>query len=366
MAAFTRWTRRSVLSTLPGLALALTACQRQATEATDQPPDSPSEAGSQAAAPSSISLNGAGASFPQILYQRWFTEYNTLYPQIQVNYQSVGSAAGVQQFLANTVDFAASDIALTDDEIAAVSQGAVMLPMTAGSVVIVYNLGDIASGLKLSRSVYTDIFLGKITQWNDPQIATLNPDLNLPNLPITLIHRSDGSGTTATLTRHLSAISSEWQEQVGSGVSVSWPAGVGAKGNEGVSAQVQLVPGVIAYVEFAYAKELDLSVAALENQAGAYTLPTLETSEVALSEVDLPENLRAFVSDPSSPDAYPIVTYTWILVYRTYADPAKAKTLKQVLNWALTEGQSFSQDLGYLPLPPDVVTRTQAALDSIT
>ncbi|MDX2272036.1 MAG: phosphate ABC transporter substrate-binding protein PstS [Cyanobacteriota bacterium] len=355
--------RRTVLTGLTSmLSLGWISCERRA------PSPFPSTTGSQSSkSPEQpiIAITGAGATFPALLYQRWFVDFNQINPSIQVNYQAVGTAAGIRQFIDNTTDFGASDIAMTDPEMAQVKQGALLIPMTAGSVVVCYNLPGISSGLKLSRSLLAEIFLGKITQWRDPKIAELNPDLSLPDLPIVVVYRADGSGTTATFTKHLSAINAAWKEQVGSGVVVNWPTGAGAKGNEGVSAQVQLAEGVIAYVEYVYAKELDLSMAALENQAGNYILPTPESALSALNEVKLPENLRAFVDDPTGSTAFPIVTYTWILAYRRYEDPNKAEALKQVLLWALTDGQNRSPDLGYLPLPIDVANRAKAVVEQI-
>lgn len=316
------------------------------------------------AAQSSVFLTGAGATFPIFIYQRWFQEYSQSHPDVQVNYQPIGSAAGIQQMVSETVDFGGSDIAMTDEEMSKVERGVVLIPMTSGSVAIAYNLPGI-EGLKLSRAVYADIFLGKIKHWNDPKIANLNPNLNLPNLPITLVHRSDGSGTTAVLTKHLSAISSEWETKVGSGLSVSWPAGVGIKSNAGVSAQIQQAEGTIGYVEYSFAQQLDLATAALENHAGNYIQPSLEATAKALDNLTLPVNLRAFVTDPERPGAYPIVTYSWILAYKSYEDPSKAKALQEVILWALTDGQQYSEKLGYVPLSETVAAKAKAAAQMI-
>lgn len=329
-----------------------------------QPP-SPQSGSQTSGTGESVFLNGTGATFPLFLYQRWFSEYNQAHPNVQINYQPVGSAAGIQQVIAGTVDFGASDIAMSDEEMAQVEQGVVLLPMTAGSIAITYNLPGVGSGLKLSREAYTEIFLGKISQWNDPKIAELNPDLSLPKQPISLVHRSDGSGTTAAFTAHLSDISDDWQKTVGSGLSVQWPAGVGIKSNAGVSAQIQQAEGTIGYVEYSYAQQLGLATAALENQAGEYVLPTLEATASALSQVEMPEDLRTFITDPDGADAYPIVTYSWLLAYQTYADANKAEALKSVIQWALMEGQSFSEELGYVPLPKDVAEKAMAAAEQI-
>ncbi|AFZ33741.1 phosphate ABC transporter substrate-binding protein, PhoT family [Stanieria cyanosphaera PCC 7437] len=311
----------------------------------------------------SVSLVGAGASFPAPLYQLWFSEYNKQNPNVQVSYQSVGSGAGVEQFTQGTVDFGASDVAMDDEEIAQVEQGVVLLPMTAGSIVLAYNLPDVQD-LKLSRQVYTDILLGNITQWNDPAIAQINPGVQLPDETITVVYRSDGSGTTGVFTKHLSAISPEWQEKVGEGKTVEWPTGVGAKGNEGVTAQILQTEGSIGYIEYGYAKQQDIPVASLENKAGNYVAPTPESAQASLSAVTLPENLRAFISDPEGADSYPIVTYTWILAYEEY-DATKGNAFKELINWSLTEGQAYSEELGYIPLPDNVVQKVQASLDTI-
>lgn len=314
-----------------------------------------------------VTLTGAGASFPAPLYQTWFTELNKKYPSLQVNYQSVGSGAGVEQFTKGTVDFGASDVAMKDEEIAKIpaDKGVMMLPVTAGSIVLAYNVPDVED-LKLPRAVYTDILLGKIKTWNDPAIAKANPDAKLPNLPITVIHRADGSGTTGVFTKHLSAISPEWKEKVGDGKSVKWPVGVGGKGNEGVTAQIQQTQGAIGYVEYGYAKQSGLKTAALENKSGKFITANEESASKTLEAVTLPENLRAFISDPEGADSYPIVTYTWLLAYKKYPDAAKAKAMEAAIEYALTDGQKLAGELGYVPLPANVVSKVAAAADAIS
>lgn len=347
--------RKVFLAPLLALTLGLTACGGTQTS-------TPSEG--EKTGGKSVSLTGAGASFPAPLYQRWFSEYNNKNPQIKVSYQSVGSGAGVEQFTQGTVDFGASDVAMKDEEIAAVERGVALLPMTAGSIVLAYNLPDVPE-LKLSRQVYVDILMGKIKKWNDPAIASLNPDAKLPDNSITVVHRSDGSGTTGVFTKHLSAISSEWSEKVGSGKTVEWPTGVGAKGNEGVTAQILQSEGSLGYIEYGYAKQQGIPTATLENKAGNYIAPTDESAADALSAATLPENLRAFVTDPEGDASYPIVTYTWILAYQNYDDPAKLQAFKDVVNWSLTDGQAFAGELGYIPLPANVVEKVQSKLDTI-
>lgn len=356
--------RRIVMSRFVGvmmaIALWIVACQPQA-DVTDNPAE-PSSALAQAEL---VRLNGTGASFPFLLYQQWFTEYNQQHPNVQINYQPTGSEVGIQQIISGTIDFGASDTAMDEDDMAQVNQGVVLLPMTAGSVAIAYNLPGIDSGLNLPRAVYAKIFSGEITNWSDPAIASANPDITLPDLPIILVHRSDGSGTTAALTRHLSTISPEWEESVGFGLSVAWPTGVAIKSNAGVSAQIQQAEGAIGYVEYSYAQQLGMAVAALENQAGNYVMPNVESTENALSTIDLSESLVAFNPDPDHPAAYPIATYTWIMAYQQYEDAAKAETLRNVLQWCATEGQQFSESLGYVPLSDDVVSRVVEAIAQI-
>ena len=348
--------KKALLAPVLALSLGLTACGGSDTNN--------ASSGEGVAGGKSVSLTGAGASFPAPIYQRWFSEYNKENPNVQVSYQSVGSGAGVEQFIQQTVDFGASDVAMKDEEIQQVERGVAMLPMTAGSIVLAYNLPDVPE-LRLSRDVYTNILLGNITNWNDPAIAELNPDANLPDSNITVIHRADGSGTTGVFTKHLSAISPEWTEQVGEGKTVEWPVGVAAKGNEGVTAQIQQTEGSLGYIEYGYAKQQDIPTASLENKSGNYVAPSSESASDALGAATLPDNLRAFVSDPEGENSYPIVTYTWLLAYENYDDPQKLEALKDVINWSLTEGQNYAGELGYIPLPENVVEKVQAKLDTI-
>lgn len=313
-----------------------------------------------------VSLIGAGASFPAPLYQRWFSVYNQQNPNVRISYQSIGSGAGVEQFIQGTVDFGASDVAITDKQADLVERGVITLPMTAGSIVLAYNLPNVETGLRLPRAVYTDIFLGKIKNWNNPRIAVANPGVNLPNLPIRVVHRSDGSGTTSVFTQHLSAISPEWKREVGSAKTVEWAVGIGAKGNEGVTAQIKQAQGTIGYVEYGYATQNNVPMAALENKAGNYIKPTPESAARTLEAVELPaNNLIAFITDPAGEQSYPIVTYTWLLTYDQYQDPNKAQVLENFVDWALTEGQKYSAELGYIPLPPKVVIKVQSAAEKI-
>jgi phosphate transport system substrate-binding protein len=312
-----------------------------------------------------VSLVGAGASFPAPLYQRWFQEVSTGTQNLQVDYQSVGSGAGIERFTQGLVDFGASDVAMSDDEIAAVEGGVNLLPMTAGSIVLTYNLPEVPE-LNLSRDVYVDILLGNIANWNDQRIAADNPDVTLPDVPITVVYRSDGSGTTGVFTKHLSAISEDWNSSVGEGKTIQWPVGVGAPKNDGVTAQVQQTPGAIGYVEYGFANSAGLPMASLQNQAGNFIKPSAEAASATLDAVVLPENLRAFITDPEGDQSYPIVTYTWLLTYDSYDDPEKAKALEATIEYALTQGQTLSGELGYIPLPPSVVQKVAAEADKIS
>lgn len=311
-----------------------------------------------------VKLQGAGASFPAPLYNKWFKEYNSMHPNVQIDYQSVGSGSGVKNFINQTVDFAASDAAMKESEIAQVERGVVLLPMTAGSIVLAYNLEGVDE-LKLSREAYTGIFLGKVTKWNDPLIADNNRGLDLPDSAINVIVRADSSGTTYVFTKHLSEISEEFAESPGTNKMPNWSVGTKSKGNEGITASIMTTPGSIGYIEFGYAEGQGLSMATLENKAGSFIQPSIESAQAALAAVDMPENLIAWLPDPEGENSYPIVTFTWLLAYGTYEDEAKYQALVDVINYALTEGQEFSTQLGYIPLPEEVVTKVQTAVEQI-
>lgn len=359
---------------LVALAASLAACGGGTPTATSSPADTgaSSAASPDAASPftENVAVTGAGASFPAPLYQRWFQDLNKKIPQLQVNYQSVGSGAGIEQFTKGTVDFGASDTAMKDDAIAKVpaEKGVILLPMTAGSIVFAYNVEGVNTGLKLTREVYVGIASGEITKWNDPKIVAANPGVTLPDLAITFIHRSDGSGTTGVFTKHLAAISPEWKAAIGEGNTVQWPAGafVGAKGNEGITAQIQQTPGAIGYIEYGYAKTNKLNFAQLENKAKEFVEANDETVGKTLASVNLPENLIAFISDPEGPGVYPIASYTWLLVPAKVADPTKAKALEVLIEYGLNEGQEIASELGYIPLPKSVRERVVAAADKLS
>ena len=326
----------------------------------------PAAAGVGIARAADVTLQGTGATFPAPLYQRWFAEFNKMHPEVQINYQALGSGAGVKQFQEGLINFGASDAAMTDEEIAAVKDGVVLLPMTAGSIVLAYNLPEAPAELRLSREAYAGIFLGTITSWNDPKIASANPGATLPDTKITPVTRSDGSGTTFVFTQHLSAISDAWKNGPGTGKSVNFPVGVGGKGNPGVTALIKQTPGAIGYVEYGYAKQTRMPMATLQNKSGAYVKVNAESEKAALASVELPPDLRAWIPDPGAPAAYPIVTYTWLLCYKKYPDAKIGDALKAVVRYGLSDGQKFSEELGYIALPENVVTAVSKALDQIS
>lgn len=354
------------------LAISLAACGGQ-TPSDKNATGSPSADTAPAAGSDKLALNqnvrilGAGATFPAPLYQRWFADLGKKYPKIQINYQGNGSGAGVEQFTKGIVDFGASDVAMKDDEIQKVGdKGVVLLPMTAGSIVLAYNLPQVTGELKLPRQAYADIFLGKIKKWNDPAIAKANPGVNLPDKNITAVYRSDGSGTTGVFTKHLSAISPEWKSKVGEGKTVQWPTGTGAPKNDGVAAQIKATEGAIGYVEYGYASKNSLKFASLENKSGKFVAPNEQSGAKTLEAVQLPPDLRAFISDPEGAESYPIVTYTWMLIHKKYSDPEKAKAIEAMIEYGLTDGQKVSSELGYVPLPKKVVDQVAAAADGIS
>jgi len=320
--------------------------------------------GATSAALAVTQITGAGASFPAPLYQRWAQEFYKANPDIQVNYQSVGSGAGIKQFIVGTVNFGASDAAMTDEEIAQASQGAVMIPATAGSIVVAYNLPGLPN-VKLSREAYVGIFLGKVTKWNDPIIAVANPGMDLPDMDVVVCTRSDGSGTTFVFTKHLAAISPDFDKEVGEGKAVTWPTGVAGKGNEGVTALIKQSPGAVGYVEFGYAKNNGLEMAMLENKSGEFVSPTDESAAATLASVTLPENLRVWPSDPEGKGNYPIVTFTWLLVYGEYSDAVIKDAVVKFVTFGLTDGQKFASDLGYVSLPESVIAKAKAALATV-
>jgi phosphate transport system substrate-binding protein len=313
----------------------------------------------------STTINGSGATFPAPLYLRWASDFRKTNPDVTVNYQGVGSGAGVKDFVAGLTDFGASDVAMSDAEIAEAKGNVLMIPATAGTVVLAYNIPGVQTGVKFSRAAYVGIFLGNVKSWDDPIIASENPTIKLPHLPITVVARSDGSGTTAIFTGHLSAISSDFASDVGDGKSVTWPVGVAGKGNDGVTALIKQTPGAIGYVEFGYALHNGLPMASLQNKAGNFIAPTLQSGASTLASVKLPGSFRAFITDPEGANDYPIASFSWLLIRKKYADPVRASAVKAFVNYGLTTGQGVAPELGYISLPDSVVKTVQAALESV-
>jgi phosphate transport system substrate-binding protein len=322
-----------------------------------------------------VKLIGSGASFPFPIYSKWFKDFSKQNKGVRVDYQAKGSGAGIQDFINNTVDFAASDAAMKESEMEKVEAGVVLLPMTAGEVVLAYNLKGVKA-LKLPRDVYPAIFMGQITQWNDPKIAAANPGVKLPDRPITVVTRSDSSGTTYVFTKHLAAINEEFANTVGTGKTVQWPTSdkfIKAPKNDGITAQVKQNPGSIGYIEYGYAKLTRATAAMLENKSGKFIAPGAESGAAALASAEFPEgnlpgsdvpNLIAWVSDPAAADAYPIATFTWMLFYREQADD-KAKVLRDLVEYCLTEGQKSADKMGYIPLPEEVIGKVRDAAQFI-
>jgi len=307
-----------------------------------------------------IRIQGAGATFPAPLYSKWFRDYSGAHGNVQIDYQSVGSGSGVKNFIEKTVDFGASDAAMTPEEIAQVPQGVVLLPMTAGSIVLAYNLEGVPA-LKLSRETYSGIFLGKISRWNDPAILADNAGVALPDQPINVVVRADSSGTTFVFTQHLSAISPEFAASPGTNKMPNWPAGTRSKGNEGVTASIMTTPGAIGYVEYGYATGTKLPMASLENSSGNFVAPSLASAQAALATAVLPDDLVVWLPDPAGEGSYPIVSYTWLLCYKSYDDAGKSAALRDVIDYCLGQGQTESESLGYIPLPENVVVKVRAA-----
>ena len=315
-----------------------------------------------------IDITGAGATFPYPLYSKWMHAYHKKHPNIRINYQSIGSGGGIRQITANTVDFGASDAPMKPAEMAKAGGKLVHVPMTVGAVAIVYNVKGVKSGLKLDQDTLAAIFLGDIKMWNDAKIAALNPDVSLPKLAITPTSRSDGSGTTAVFTDYLSKISPVWKDKVGQGKSVKFPAGLGAKGNEGVAGQIKTTPGTVGYVELAYAVQAKLSFAHLRNADGKFVAPSLEGTSAAAAGAmaTMPADYRVSITNATGPTTYPIASFTYILVYRDMKNTKKAKALVKFLWWAVHEGQAMGPPLHYAKLPPPLVLKIEATLRSLT
>jgi phosphate transport system substrate-binding protein len=312
-------------------------------------------------------INGAGATFPYPIYSKWFDEFRKKYPDAAINYQSIGSGGGIRQLLEGTVDFGATDGPMTEEQLGEAKTPILHLPTVLGAVVATYNVPGVEK-LKLTPEALAGIFLGKVQMWNDPPIAKENPGVNLPAAAIVPVHRSDGSGTSFVFTDYLSKVSPEWEKTVGRGTSVNWPVGIGGKGNEGVTGLVKQTPNSIGYVELVYALQNKLQYGDLRNQAGRYVAPTLEsvTAAASAAAAKMPEDFRVSITDPASPDAYPISSFTWLLIPTKIPDKDKGAAIKSFLSWMLTDGQAMAAPLNYAPLPPAVVEMEKRALDRIT
>jgi phosphate transport system substrate-binding protein len=311
-----------------------------------------------------VKVQGAGASFPAPLYSKWFKAYSSTHDGVQIDYQSVGSGSGVKAVIDKTVDFGASDAAMSTEEIAQVPGGVQLLPMTAGNIVITYNLEGVKD-LKLSRKAYTGIFLGTVTKWSDPLIAASNKDAKLPDEPINVVVRADSSGTTFVFTKHLSTVSPEFAKSPGVNKMPNWPVGTRSKGNEGVTASIKTTPGSIGYIEYGYAKSQSLAMATLENKTGEFVAPSTESGQAALAAAPMPEDMIVWASDPEGKGAYPIVTYTWLILYRQYPDKGKLDIIQDLVKYAMSDGQKDSEALGYIPLPSAVADKVRAAVQTV-
>lgn len=309
-------------------------------------------------------INGAGATFPYPIYSKWFDEYAKVDPSVRFNYQSIGSGGGQKQILAQTVDFGASDGPMSDENLAKAKTKLLHIPTVAGADVLTYNIpGD--PKLKMDAQTIVDIFMGKITKWNDKAIAAQNPDAKLPDSNIIVVHRSDGSGTTYIWVDYLSSVSKEWETQVGRGTSVKWPVGLGGKGNEGVSGLVRQTPGAVGYVELIYAIQNKMPYADVKNSAGNYISPSLESVSAALDSAKIPDDFRFSMVNPQGEKAYPIAGCTWLLIYEQQKDAEKGKKLVEFLNWALTKGEAMASSLDYAPLPTSVQSRVLERIKTI-
>jgi phosphate transport system substrate-binding protein len=319
-----------------------------------------------ASANAAEALNGAGATFPYPLYSKWFSEYRKVDPSVEINYQSIGSGGGIRQLLDKTVDFGASDAPMTDQQLAKSATPILHVPTVLGAVVVTYNLPGITKQLQLTSDVIADAFLGKITQWNDPRIQKLNAGVTLPNTAIMIVHRSDGSGTTAVFTDYLSKVSPEWKQKAGAGTSVKWPSGLGGKGNEGVTGLVKQSPGALAYTELTYAESNGLPTAMIKNKAGAFVAANTKsvTAAAASAVKNMPKDFRVSLTDAEGKEAYPISSFTYLLVYGKM-DAAKGAKITQFMNWAIGEGQKMATPLNYAPLPKGLIPAIKARISEV-
>ncbi len=311
-------------------------------------------------------LNGAGATFPYPMYSKWFSEYNKLHPDVQINYQSIGSGGGIRQVLNGTVDFGASDGPMSDEQLAQSKTKILHIPTVLGAVVPAYNVPGVGGEVKFTPEALAGIYLGKIQNWNDPAIAKVNPGVSFPNQPIIVIYRSDGSGTTFIFTDYLSKISKDWSNTVGKGTSVKWPGGMGGKGNEGVAGQVRQLSGSIGYGELIYAVQNKITYGSVRNAAGNFVAASLDgVTEAAATAKTMPADFRVSITNAPGKTAYPISSFTWLLIPTPAKDPKKGKIIADFLDWMVTDGQKMTSQLSYAPLPDSVVEKVKAAIKQV-
>jgi len=311
-------------------------------------------------------LNGAGATFPYPMYSKWFSEYNKLHPDVQINYQSIGSGGGIRQVLNGTVDFGASDGPMSDEQLGQSKTKILHIPTVMGAVVPAYNVPGVSGEVKFTPEALAGIFLGKITNWNDPALAKVNPGVNFPNTPIIVIYRSDGSGTTFIFTDYLSKVSKDWANTVGKGTSVKWPGGMGGKGNEGVAGQVRQLTGSIGYVELIYAVQNKITYGSVRNASGNFVAASLDgVTEAAATAKTMPADFRVSITNAPGKTAYPISSFTWLLIPTPAKDPKKGKIIADFLDWMVTDGQKMTNQLSYAPLPESVVEKVKAAIKQV-
>jgi phosphate transport system substrate-binding protein len=311
-------------------------------------------------------LNGAGATFPYPLYSKWFSEYHKLHPDVQINYQSIGSGGGIRQVTAGTVDFGATDGPMTDEQLKAVKETIFHIPTVLGAVVPAYNISGVNEEIKFSPDVLSGIFLGTITSWNDKALAKDNPDVKFPDKPIIVVHRSDGSGTSYIFTDYLSKVRPDWKTKVGKNTSVSWPVGLGAKGNEGVAGMIRQMDGSIGYVELIYALQNKITFGSVKNPAGSFVKASLDSTTAAAASVKtIPPDFRVSITNAPGQDAYPIASFTWLLIPERSKDPGKGKVLRDFLTWMLDQGEGMVKELNYAPLPQNVAERVRQKIKQI-
>jgi phosphate transport system substrate-binding protein len=314
-----------------------------------------------------VQINGAGATFPYPIYSKWFSEYNKMHPDVQINYQSIGSGGGIRQLVNRTVFFGATDGPMTKDQLLAAPGTILHFPTVLGAVVPVYNVPGVDAELKFTGPLLADIFMGKVSKWNDAAIAKLNPGVSLPGSDITVVHRSDGSGTTYIFADYLGKVSPDWKKTVGVATSVNWPTGVGGKGNEGVAGLVKQTPGSIGYVELIYALQNKIDFGTVQNMAGEFVRASLDsvTKAAAATKGKMPPDFRVSITNAPGAGVYPISSFTWLLFYESPKDKRAARVMTDFMRWALHDGQKYCADLGYAPLPEEVVAMEMEALKKI-